>query len=275
MSNFLQRTITGFFFVLVLISCILYNKYSFAGLFFIITVLGTWEFYTLTKKDDVSPYRLLGTLIGGFLFLFTFLIVSQSVPRKYIILLLLASLLTFFAELYRKQKDPFKNIAFTFLGFIYVALPFSLLSLLVIDLETGLLYRGEILLGYFFILWANDTGAYLSGRWFGKNKLFERISPKKTWEGAVGGALLSIVVSVICSNFYKSINLTDWIVVSIIIVITGSMGDLVESLFKRSIDVKDSGNILPGHGGILDRFDGLLLSVPFVLAYLILFSPVF
>ncbi len=272
MSNFLQRAITGFFFVLILISAILYSKYSYACLFFIITILGVWEFYTLTIKDDVKPFRILGTIIGGSLFLVTFLIITQTISFKFLILLLIASLLTFFAELYRKQKDPFKNIAFTFLGLIYVALPFSLLSLLVIDIQTGFLYRGEILLGYFLILWANDTGAYLSGRWFGKNKLFERISPKKTWEGAMGGALFSIGVAILCSRFYLSINLLDWIIISIIIVITGSLGDLVESLFKRSIDVKDSGNILPGHGGILDRFDGLLLSVPFVLAYLILFS---
>ncbi len=275
MSNFIQRTITGFFFVLILLSAILYSKYSYAFLFFIVTILGVWEFYTLTKKDDVKPYRLLGTIIGGTLFISTFLIVSQTILPKYLILLLITSLLTFFAELFRKQKDPFKNIAFTFLGFIYVALPFSLLNLLVIDLRTGMFYRGEILMGYFFILWANDTGAYLSGRWIGKNKLFERISPKKTWEGAIGGALFSILIALICSQFYLSINLVDWIIVSIIIVITGSLGDLVESLFKRSIDVKDSGNILPGHGGILDRFDGLLLSVPFVLAYLILFSSNF
>jgi phosphatidate cytidylyltransferase len=164
-SNFIQRTITGFFFVLILLSAILYSKYSFAFLFFIVTILGVWEFFTLTKKDDVKPYRLLGTIIGGTLFISTFLIVSQTILPKYLILLLITSLLTFFAELFRKQKDPFKNIAFTFLGFIYVALPFSLLNLLVIDLRTGMFYRGEILMGYFFILWANDTGAYLSGRW--------------------------------------------------------------------------------------------------------------
>lgn len=271
MSNFLQRTITGFFFVLILISAIAYNAYTFFGLFFLITVLGCWEFYTLFQKNGMQPYKIIGTILGGSLFILTFLITTHVLSIKYMLLILASSMIIFFAELYTKNQEPFKNIAITFLGIIYVALPFSLLNLLVINFEVGIIdYRGQLLLGYFFILWSNDTGAYLAGRKLGKHKLFERISPKKTWEGFFGGMLSGMIVATIFATYFKQINLIHWLIISALIVITGTLGDLVESMFKRSIGVKDSGNILPGHGGILDRFDGLLLSVPIVVTYLLL-----
>ncbi len=129
-------------------------------------------------------------------------------------------------------------------------------------------YHPHNLLGYFFILWTYDTGAYLAGSKFGKHKLFERISPKKTWEGAIGGALLALTIAYIISLYFTSFSMTNWMIIAIIIIITGTLGDLVKSSFKRSINIKDSGNIIPGHGGILDRFDALFLSAPFVLCYL-------
>ena len=130
----------------------------------------------------------------------------------------------------------------------------------------------QIIIGFFILLWSSDTGAYLAGRFFGKHKLFERISPKKTWEGSIGGGVLSLIAAYVISLFFHNIELKDWMILAIITVVGGGLGDLVESMHKRNLNVKDSGNLLPGHGGILDRFDGLFIAVPFIYAYLIIVS---
>ena len=165
-------------------------------------------------------------------------------------------------------------MAFTFLGIFYVAVPFTLLN--VVAFENGN-YNYQIIFGCLFILWASDTGAYFAGTFFGKRKLFERISPKKSWEGFFGGAALALVFTIGLPYFFEAIGQTstltllNWIVVGLIIIVGGTFGDLVESLLKRSIEIKDSGDALPGHGGFLDRFDGLLISAPFIVAYLEIF----
>lgn len=269
MSNFYQRAITGAIFVTILIACISLSRYSFAILFFLLTVIGTWEFYGLTEKNNVQPQKIYGTLVSGLIFVCCTLYAFDYSKFTVLLLIIPFSFLVFIIELYKKSEDPFRNIAFTLLGFVYVAMPFSLLNYIVAPSLTSGNYYPENLLGYFFILWASDTGAYLVGRKFGKNKLFERISPKKTWEGTIGGAASALIVAYFLSLNYTHLNWFDWSIIAAIIVTVGSLGDLVESLFKRSIDVKDSGTILPGHGGILDRFDGLLLSSPFVFAYIV------
>ena len=172
-------------------------------------------------------------------------------------------------KLYKRfERKPFTNIAFTFLGIFYIAVPFALLNIAVF--EDGY-YNFEIILGCLLILWASDTGAYFAGTLFGKRKLFERISPKKSWEGFFGGALLALIFAYGMAYYFHSINLFQWMTVGIIIIVGGAFGDLVESLLKRSIEIKDSGDSLPGHGGFLDRFDGLLISAPFIVAFLEIF----
>src|SRR6202000_3479050 len=177
--------------------------------------------------------------------------------------------LVFIFELFRRTTAPFTNIAFTFLGIIFTIIPFSLFHALAF-LRGG--YNFHLPMAFLIMLWTNDTGAYLSGRLLGKHKLWERHSPKKTWEGFIGGVLLAIGASAILAHYYPEIGLIQWMVVAACIGIVGTLGDLVESMFKRSINIKDSGGILPGHGGLLDRFDGLLLSAPIVFAYLYLIS---
>lgn len=273
MSNFWQRALTGAVFIIVLIGSIVIDKFTFGGLFLILTLLGVWEFYRLTRIDRIAPLQIYGTFVSGVLFIICFIYAFevQNASFKILLVMIPLSFFVFIIELYRKRsKYPFRNIAFTLLGVIYVALPFSLLNYIVAPELGSNIYHPNILLGYFFILWANDTGAYLVGRAFGKRKLFERISPKKSWEGSIGGGVLSLIIAGIISKYYTDLELKDWIIIATIIVIIGSLGDLVESLFKRSINIKDSGKILPGHGGILDRFDALLLSAPFVFAYIIL-----
>jgi phosphatidate cytidylyltransferase len=176
----------------------------------------------------------------------------------------------FFSELYLKKATPFRDIAYTVIGLIYVALPFSLLNYMVHQNMYVTSYEPTVLLGMIFMIWANDTGAYLTGKLFGKRKLFERISPKKTWEGAFGGGLLALLTAYLVSLYYKNLAPEHWYAIAAIVVVAGNYGDLIESLYKRSKNIKDSGTLLPGHGGILDRFDSLLYSIPFVFCYLAL-----
>ena len=267
MNNFTQRVITGTVFVTVLLGSVLLSPYTFIALFCLITVLGVHEFYSLVDKDLAHPQKVTGIILSAILFLIFSFEASGILPEISFVPFLALIFFVFIFELYSKKEKPFSNIAFTLLGIIYVALPFSLLS--------GMLflnghYSPHVLVGYFLILWASDSGAYMIGSKFGRNRLFERVSPKKSWEGSVGGAVFSLIVAFTVSKFFTELSLTDWLVFSVVIVVAGTLGDLIESLFKRSIQVKDSGNILPGHGGILDRFDAVLISVPFLWAYLFL-----
>ena len=175
----------------------------------------------------------------------------------------------FIQELFKKSLAPFTNIAYTLLGLVLVCLPFTLFHALAY-VKGG--FNFHYPLAFLLLLWANDTGAYLVGRAFGRTKLFERHSPKKTWEGFIGGIVISAGVALIIGHFYNELLWNQWVSVAILISCFGTLGDLVESMFKRSINVKDSGGILPGHGGLLDRFDGLLLAAPIVYTYLYLIS---
>jgi len=273
-SNFLKRTFTGAIFLVIMIGGIAWNRYSLTVLFFAISMLGLDEFYKLLIKSGHEPQRKLGLLCGGtlfFLITISTLIGGQAV--LYLAFVLTASI--FLAELYRNKQTPFQNIASTLLGIIYIVMPFALWVKFIKGYSSDMgVYNPHLLLGYFFLLWTNDTGAYLVGISIGKHKLWERISPKKTWEGFFGGLILSIVTGYVISLYYPELNYILWIVMAALVSIFGTMGDLVESAFKRSIDIKESGGILPGHGGILDRFDGVLLSTPFVLVLLQLVQEV-
>ena len=272
MNNFFKRTLTAGAFVAVLLGCTFYNQYSFSILFLVVTALGLMEFYSLAEKANAKPLKIIGTTIGS-LFFITNSLVSMNLVKMQVLLLFIPILfVVFLVELFLKKENPFTNIAFTILGILYVALPFSLLNYILTYSGT---YSYQLLFGIFFILWSNDSGAYLAGVTMGKHKIFPRVSPKKSWEGSIGGLLASFLVAYIISGWYTSISFTDWMIVSVIVVILGTLGDFVESLFKRSVDIKDSGNILPGHGGILDRFDSLIMAIPFVFTYLYLLKYMF
>jgi phosphatidate cytidylyltransferase len=264
-SNFVKRLLTAIVFVAVLLGCTFWNQYSFSILFFVITVLGVWEFYSLSETVGNKPQKIMGTIAGAVLFKTSALLCIHFYDYRILLLNIPFLFLIFILELYSKSEKPFQNIAFTLLGIIYVALPFSLLNFIT---NYGGNYSYQLLFGFFFILWSSDTGAYLTGSAIGKHKLFPRVSPGKTWEGSIGGAIASYGVAYLISGWYTSITTFDWMVIASILVVIGTLGDLVESLFKRSINVKDSGNILPGHGGILDRFDSLIMATPFVFTYL-------
>lgn len=230
------------------------------------------EFYRLAGLDGLAPQKTYGTIMGMSIFMISFLIERGTFsPYNYLLVFPLLSC-TYLIKLYKKfERKPFTNIAYTFLGILYVAVPFALLNVAAFDEGR---YNYQIIFGCLFILWASDTGAYFSGKLFGRRKLFERISPKKSWEGFFGGTLLALVIALIMAQYFHSLSLFSWMTICLIIIVGGTFGDLVESLLKRSIEIKDSGNSLPGHGGFLDRFDGLLISAPFIVAYLKLFKIV-
>lgn len=265
MNNFWQRIVTGTAFTGSIIAAVWWGPLPFALLFLLAALLSLHEFYKLIEIENRNIASVFG-LCCGFA-LYVLMAWSTCFESDYnweaLILPVLSSI--FFVELYRKKSDPFCNIAFTLLGILYTVLPFALL--MKISFHSGS-YESGILLGYFFLLWSSDSFAYVFGNLFGKHRLFERVSPKKSWEGSIGGGLSTLGVAYLLSLYQPSLNLLQWMVIGLIIVVTGTLGDLTESLLKRSLNVKDSGTILPGHGGLLDRFDALFLSVPFVWAFL-------
>ncbi len=268
-NNLTQRIIAGLAGSAVIITAVCINEWTYCLIFFIICLFSLLEFYKLAGLDGVVPQKSFGTACGVSIFLLSFFIEKGQFSDRYYFLIFPIVSCVYIIKLYKKfERKPFTNIAFTFLGIFYVAVPFSLLN--VAAFENGT-YNYEIIFGCLFILWASDTGAYFAGTFFGKRKLFERISPKKSWEGFFGGALLALIFTYGLSQFFQSLTLPQWIVVGLIIIVGGTFGDLVESLLKRSIEIKDSGSSIPGHGGFLDRFDGLLISAPFIVAYLEIF----
>ncbi len=270
LNNLQQRTVTGLAGVIVIISCIVFSDWTCLLLFCAISALTQIEFYRLLGLDGNQPLTYYGTFCGTVLMILAYLIEQDMIAFENYFLISPIMSMIFLIKLYKKRDlKPFMNIGFTFLGIIYVALPFSLI--IVMSLRGGS-YNYEIVLGSLLLLWASDIGGYFAGTKFGKRKLFERISPKKSWEGSMGSACFAAVVAFGLGVFFKTYEPWKWYCIGAIIVVVGTYGDLVESLFKRSIAIKDSGSSIPGHGGFLDRFDGLLLSTPFIITFIKIFS---
>ncbi len=268
-SNLTQRIIAGLLGSAGIIAAVCYSDWTYFLVFFIICLFSLLEFYKLAAVDGVVPERVLGTAGGIMVFVISFLVEKGQIPAVWYTVIFPLMAMAYIIKLYKKEeRKPFTNIAFTFLGVFYIAVPFALLNLAAFRTGT---YNFEIIFGCLFILWASDTGAYFAGTYLGKTKLFERISPKKSWEGFFGGALLALVFALGIAHYFQSLSTVQWLVVWGIIMVGGTFGDLVESLLKRSIAIKDSGSSIPGHGGFLDRFDGLFLAAPFIAAYLKLF----
>lgn len=268
MNNFFKRTITGSIFVVVLGGSILLHPVTCFLLFAAIVLLGVLEFYKLVALTQIRPNKVLGAIASlSFMAVTSLVATGFLAPLWYWTVIPVVSAI-FISELYRKHPLPFQNIAFTILGIVYVAIPFGLLVLYGFPRFSVSGYEPTLILGFFFLLWTSDTGAYLTGISIGKHPMFPRISPKKSWEGFAGGVVFTIIVAVIIAKYFVAIPVMDWIAIAIIISIFGVWGDLIESMLKRSLEVKDSGNILPGHGGILDRFDSVIFSAPLVFVYL-------
>lgn len=271
MKNIVTRTISGAVYVVLISFSILFSSYSYIIFFSIITGIALWEFYNLLEKNQNSQINKPIATIGGiYLFVSGYLYFSGIIQMKFIALWFIIMLSILILELFKKGDNAIRNISNTFLGQIYIALPLMFLSLLGLkeNFEGTMTYNPILLISFFSLIWIYDTGAYIFGVTFGKHRLFERISPKKSWEGAIGGAIVAMAASIgINYLFPGNLSMIQWLGFSLITVVFGTFGDLVESMIKRSMNVKDSGNIIPGHGGILDRIDSSLLAAPAVVIY--------
>ncbi|MDR3227403.1 MAG: phosphatidate cytidylyltransferase [Prevotellaceae bacterium] len=271
MKNLIARTLSGLLFLAIMIGCILWNVYAFFGLSCVIVVVGMIEFFNMFIPKANKWQKILSICAGICLISFVFIAKNISVLEIiYVENLFIASLIFLTSipiiELYTKSEEPAKNIALLIIPVFYIVLPFMLMQTMNDD--------SDKLLAFFILIWANDVGAYCFGMLFGqhgKHKLFPRISPKKSWEGFIGGIITAIAASILVSKFMLHENMHHWIIIAIITAVLGTFGDLVESMLKRSAGVKDSGKIIPGHGGILDRFDAVLLSFPIVFVYIKIF----
>ena len=278
MKNLMVRTLSGLVLVAVFVGAVLGSQWSFGALLLLILVGGQTEFYKLARETGLSPQRWMGLAVGVLLFALNFIVFrqfSRSVTDEaggavlyllHYIGLLLPTL--FVCELFRRSATPLANLGATLLGVLYVAVPLSLLLYVPVLAGDGV-WRPETVLCYIFIIWANDVFAYLVGMTFGRHRLCERLSPKKSWEGFFGG-LAGAVATGLAAAYALDTNYWVWGGLALVASLSGVAGDLVESMFKREAGVKDSGQVIPGHGGVLDRFDALLLSAPYVFLYLLL-----
>ncbi|SDK83458.1 phosphatidate cytidylyltransferase [Catalinimonas alkaloidigena] len=265
LSNLQQRVIAAFVGALAIVNAIYWDEWSYFGLFFVLLAAAQLEFYKLLGLDGNIPLKSYGTFCGLLIYTLTFLVEQGTLSAVWYLLIPPVLSFIFLIKLYKIEAKPFTNIAFTYLGVAYVALPFALLNYAVFENGT---YQYQIVLGSLFLLWASDTGAYFAGVNFGRRQLFARVSPKKSWEGSIGGLIAALLTATALATWFTQLPGWQWYCIALIIVVTGTYGDLVESLFKRSIAIKDSGTAIPGHGGFLDRFDGLLLASPFIAAFL-------
>lgn len=293
--SFLQRTITGVVVVGGILSCILGGPYTFSGLFTILIFGVLMEFYNLINiSREVNIFRWAHSLGGVILFWCFYLEASHICPwgNNVFAFYLIYMMALLISRLYSKQENPIRELAYIILGQVYIALPLALLNSIAfhsIAIPLGNIeddYNGILLLALFFFLWCNDTGAFLTGSLLGRHKLFERVSPKKSWEGFWGGCIFNCLLALALyqASFWgffgqdlhelKHYSRIDWIGLGLTVSVFGTFGDLVESFVKRAVGVKDSGNLLPGHGGLWDRFDSLLLAAPAMMLYLIVITIV-
>ena len=269
MKNLRVRTLSGAVLAAVVLGAVIWSQWSFGLLLMALLVVGMSEFYTLAEKQGSHPQRIVGLVAGAVLFALNFAFVSDDIEilgsaRQAfacgLAFLLLSLPAMFICELYRRQGNPAADIGTTLMGVVYVALPFSVMCY--IPMIGSDVWNPWVMLFYIFIIWCNDVFAYLVGMSVGRHRLFERLSPKKSWEGFFGGVAGAVVMGL--DGGYVA-----WAGLALVAAVSGVLGDLVESMFKRAADVKDSGALIPGHGGVLDRFDAMLLSAPFVFVYML------
>lgn len=274
MKNLIVRTITGTLFVVAVVVCFL-HPVAMEILFALVTALTMWEYTGLVNNHSgVRLNRLISTVAGVYFFLAVGGFCSGMVPTGAVFIpYLLTVVYLFISELYTKAENSINNWAYTMLGQMYVALPFSMLNVLAFNYtaEGTVAFNYVVPLSVFVFLWANDSGAYCIGSMLGRHKLFPRISPGKSWEGSIGGAVTVVIAACIVGSLTADsgmLTVAQWVGLGLVVVVFGTWGDLVESLFKRTLGIKDSGNILPGHGGMLDRFDSSLMAMPAAVVYI-------
>lgn len=280
MDNLVRRTLTGIFIVIFVLGGFWLHPYSFVITGLLIVTGTQYEYYLMIRNAGVSVQVIPGVVAGIAIYTLSALTAAGVVTDQSYLMLFPLIAVIMVIELYRRNERPFDSVAHTLLPLLYTVIPLSLLPHSafsqsgfdsILD-HPGIEFSPGIVVGFLLLLWANDTGAYLVGITLGKHRLMERISPKKSWEGFFGGMIITAAAAWLLSGWLGMVERTDWIIISLIISVTGTYGDLVESMFKRSLGIKDSGNIMPGHGGFLDRFDSLIISFPVVFLYITLFG---
>ena len=246
-----------------------------------ILVIGAiYEYYKLIARTGAQPQKTAGSITALTIYLVSVFVASGLIDSVYYLVVMAELMFIITAELLRKQERPFDALAQTVFGIVFIAVPFSLFPYMTFGFQgldpilqaSTTDFSPGLILGIFILSWSFDVAAYLFGTWLGKHKLVERISPEKSWEGFIFGLVITILIAWLISLWIKIPDVISWIIIGIIVAVTGTLGDLAESMLKRSVGAKDSGSMLPGHGGILDRFDSLILSLPFVFLYIVLFG---
>lgn len=277
MKDLLKRIKTAFLLVFILLAGIVLDQIGFFIVFGFICVISLWEFhcalyYDLTGKR--KSRRIIANVVLGALPYFAVVSFFLGYPffdagRLFAlsILLFLSISVYYIVELASRLEKPFTIISYALTGIFYVSVPCIMLVLIAYHEGS---YNFRPILGLLLLNWVNDTGAYLVGSQIGRHKLFPRISPKKTWEGFWGGAIITLIFTYLVSRYIEVFSQHDWLILGVIVIIFGTLGDLIESMFKRSLSVKDTSTFLPGHGGFLDRFDSLLFMAPFAAFYILI-----
>jgi len=280
LKDLLTRTLTGIFIVVLFMGGISLHPVTFFMVQLVVMTGSLYEYYRIVENDKVRVFKITGLMTSVLMYLISSAVASGYASPAFFILLILPVMGTMIAEMYRNSSRPFDSIAHTVAGLIYVAIPWSLVPFMSFNTESvGTLlthsiegFSPGVLIGLIILLWANDIGAYLVGITLGRHRLFERISPKKSWEGFFGGLASAVGAAFIVDGWIGITTLQGWIIISILVSIGGTYGDLVESMLKRSAGVKDSGSIMPGHGGFLDRFDSILFALPLIFLFLTFFG---
>jgi phosphatidate cytidylyltransferase len=280
LNDFFRRTLTGAFIVIFTLGGFWLHPVSFFLTGLVILSGTQYEYYLIIKNTGIRPQMIPGMILGATAYVIATLIAAGILQYKFFLVLFPEIVFILITELYRRQDKPFDSLSHTLFGALYTALPlsmfpfaaFSRTGLISILPHDNIIFSPGIIIGFFILLWGNDTGAYLAGISAGRHRLMERISPKKSWEGFIGGTILTVLIAWLLSGWLGVMDTGKWIAVSLIISVSGTYGDLIESMLKRSTGVKDSGTIMPGHGGFLDRFDSTLISFPLAFLFISFFG---
>lgn len=280
MKNVALRSITGLFIIIFVLGGFWSHPFSFVITGMIIMSAAMYEYYTLVRRTGVRPQIIPGMILGVTAYAISAGIAAGLISKPFYLLLIPLVSVVMVIELFRSAEQPFNSLAHTFFAILYITIPFSMFPFSAFGREGlpalvtgfGYTFSPGILIGFFLLLWANDTGAYIVGSAIGKHKLYAKISPAKSWEGFFGGMIFAIAAAWFLAGWLGVIDRLGWVTVAFIVSVAGTLGDLVESMLKRSMNAKDSGGFLPGHGGFLDRFDSVIIAFPLVYFYIVIFG---